>query len=211
MATYLFSNVKGTSIRFNTKSDVLRFDVGSAADLGVTANGTTLTFKLGTDSLTLLNVGQLGLLSSTNVTFADGSMLLIGDNTISTSKDGSANTLTGGAGNDQILGLGGNDTLNGGAGDDKLNGGTGNDVIDGGTGRDTAVFTGTRASYLITNNADGSVSVQDQDTVTNGNDGTDTLRNVELLQFLDSMVDVTAAPPPPPPPPPPPAASPAGK
>ena len=204
MATYLFSNVKGTSIRFNTKSDVLRFDVGSAADLGVTANGTTLTFKLGTDSLTLLNVGQLGLLSSTNVTFADGSMLLIGDNTISTSKDGSANTLTGGSGNDQILGLGGNDTLNGGAGDDKLNGGTGNDVIDGGTGRDTAVFTGTRASYLITNNADGSVSVQDQDTVTNGNDGTDTLRNVELLQFLDGMVDVTAAPSPPPPPPPPP-------
>ncbi len=48
----------------------------------------------------------------------------------------SANTLTGNGGNDTLDGGIGNDTLSGGAGDDVLTGGIGNDTLDGGDGDD---------------------------------------------------------------------------
>jgi Ca2+-binding RTX toxin-like protein len=51
-----------------------------------------------------------------------------------------ANRVTGGAGNDVLLGLGGNDTLIGGAGADTLNGGAGADSVAGGAGDDTYVL-----------------------------------------------------------------------
>jgi T1SS-143 domain-containing protein len=53
------------------------------------------------------------------------------------SGDAGANTIMGGAGNDQINGLGGSDKLFGGAGNDSLNGGDGDDVLVGGLGTDT--------------------------------------------------------------------------
>jgi VCBS repeat-containing protein len=288
MATYLFSAVKGKSIRFNATSDVLRFDSGSAADLNITVSGSTLILKLGTEFVTFTNLSQPRSLTSTNITFADGSMLLNGDNATGSTNDNGANTLIGGVGNDMLIGYGGNDFLDGregsdtyvitgandgtdlfrdtgtsgidrivvsannavinlganfstvltgieaisangytgvringsgnadalnftgvalsgitlidaqgGAdnitgsdGDDIIKGGTGNDTIDGGAGRDTAVYAGTMASYSITKNGN-IVQVRDLDAVTNGNDGTDTLQNVELLQFLDSTVDLT--------------------
>ncbi len=77
-------------------------------------------------------------------------------------------------------GTAGNDTLTGSSGNDTLTGGLGNDTIDGGAGRDTAVFSGARASSTITQTATGY-------TVT-GPDGTDTLSNVERLQFADAKI-----------------------
>ncbi|MGO4670268.1 peroxidase family protein, partial [Bosea sp. 2RAB26] len=49
---------------------------------------------------------------------------------------------------------------------------------------DTAKFSGPRGNYTITINADGSVTVTD----TVGTDGTDTLRNIERLQFTDQSL-----------------------
>ena len=54
---------------------------------------------------------------------------------------------------------------------------------------DTAVFSGPRANYTITPNADGSLTVVDNV----GADGTDTLRSIENLRFTDG--DVSVAPP----------------
>jgi len=51
---------------------------------------------------------------------------------------------------------------------------------------DTAVFSGPRASYTITTNADGSLTVVDG----TGTDGTDTLRNIENLRFSDGDVSI---------------------
>ena len=118
MATYSFSQAKGTSIAFNTRADILNFDIGCAADVDITLSGTNLIFTLGAWSVTLLNVGNIGALATSNITFADGSRLLIGDNTTGTSNDSRANNLAGGAGNDQLIGLGGNDTLDGREGSD---------------------------------------------------------------------------------------------
>ncbi|MDB5440395.1 MAG: hypothetical protein JWM33_2822 [Caulobacteraceae bacterium] len=109
---------------------------------------------------------------------------------------------TGGAGNDTLSGLENlvgsafADHLNGDGGVNLLTGGAGNDTLDGGANVDTAVFSGAMSAYTITGNG-GTVTVV-------GPDGTDTLTNIELLQFSDqtfhfrsgaaSTVDFTAAP-----------------
>jgi prepilin-type processing-associated H-X9-DG protein len=133
MTTFRFSRVRGTSVAFRPNNDVLNFDIGSAANLSVTAAGGNLILRLGNDSVTLLNVSQIGSLSTRNVSFADGSVLLIGDNTTGTANDSAANDLRGGAGNDQLIGLGGNDYLDGRGGSDTY--GNVNCYVSGGKGR----------------------------------------------------------------------------
>ena len=82
-----------------------------------------------------------------------------------------ANELTGNAAANTLSGAGGNDRLIGNAG---------NDTIEGGEGFDTAVFSGLRSAYQLTQN--GSVL-----TVI-GPDGTDTLTSVERLRFDDLIL-----------------------
>ncbi|WP_303681268.1 hypothetical protein [Pelodictyon luteolum] len=102
----------------------------------------------------------------------------------------SADVVNAGAGDDTITGGAGNDTLKAEAGDDRITGGSGNDAIDGGTGIDTAVYSGSYANYTITRAADNS-SLIITDTV--GTDGTDTVTNVEVLQFSNLSVRVVGA------------------
>ena len=145
MATYQFSALAdGQAISFNPNADILNFDqtVIAAADIRAVAEGSNLRITVvsganaGKDIL-LTNVSALQLALS-NITFADGSRLIFGDNTTGTTADNSANNLAGTAGRDQINGFGGNDTLGGGGGNDLLVGGAGNDTIGGGSdGADT--------------------------------------------------------------------------
>lgn len=75
-----------------------------------------------------------------------------------------------------------NDLIELSASNDRVAGRGGNDFVLGGDGFDTAVFRGKRSEYLISTAADGKVTVQD--TVA-GRDGTDTLMDVENLQFAN--------------------------
>ena len=155
MATFLWSNLTNGQVitTFNPAVDVLRFDDDtiSAADVSIDSNDllTVAILSYGGKTVTI----QMNPLAttSTNVTFADGSMLLVGDNTTGTVNDDAANTLVGGSGDDQLLGLGGADSLVGGAGNDvftmygssdTVGGGVwGNDTINGGSGgADRIVF-----------------------------------------------------------------------
>ena len=96
--------------------------------------------------------------------------------------------LFGGAGNDTLdggnSGDNGDDWLDGGADDDILNGGSGDDVLDGGEGTDRAVFAGDLADYDVSFVGNQVVVAA---VATGNNDGTDTLTNVELLQFKDGV------------------------
>lgn len=94
-------------------------------------------------------------------------------------------TIEGTANADGIEGRGGDDTLKGLAGDDTLFGAGGNDKIDGGEGNDTAVFVGERSRYNVSLN-NGVLTVVD----TSGQDGTDTLTNIESLNFKDALYTV---------------------
>ena len=89
-------------------------------------------------------------------------------------------------GGSQITGTSGNDFLQGGAGADKLYGGAGNDILDGAGNFDTGIYQGLHTAYTITQAA-GTVTVSDSVLT---RDGTDTLRNMEFLQFQDGGVDI---------------------
>lgn len=91
-----------------------------------------------------------------------------------------ADSLYGGTGNDFISGGAGNDSLMGGDGNDTLTGGAGNDTLDGGSGDDRAVFSGAVEQYSFSYGTGGALIVTDSVT---GRDGTDTLSNVEYLEF----------------------------
>ncbi len=85
-------------------------------------------------------------------------------------------TISSGSGNDSIVGSSQNDLITG---------GIGNDTIDGGSGKDTAVFLSKSSSYKYTNNG-GTWTVTNSTTEV----GTDTLKNIEIIQFTDLSIAV---------------------
>lgn len=100
----------------------------------------------------------------------------------------------GGITNERISGAGGNDSLFGGDGADTLVGGAGDDLLDGGANgvdaylrelADVAEFSGDLQDYEV------SVNPETLDiTVFSDAEGTDTIRNIEVLQFADQQVRV---------------------
>lgn len=82
---------------------------------------------------------------------------------------------------ENAVGGNGSDVITGNSANNVLTGRGGNDLIDGGGGIDTAVFSGFRSAYAIT--------MLDATTLrVVGADGTDTLTNIEFLQFDDQVV-----------------------
>ena len=79
---------------------------------------------------------------------------------------------------ENVTGGSSHDTLTGDGTANLLIGGAGNDALDGEGGWDTAVFSGSRSAYTITHA--GSI------TTVRGPDGTDTLSDIEGLQFDDA-------------------------
>ncbi|MGB0632016.1 MAG: cadherin-like domain-containing protein, partial [Alphaproteobacteria bacterium] len=80
---------------------------------------------------------------------------------------------------------GGSDNVTLSSGDDRFAGGAGNDTVNGGLGRDTAVYVGNFADYTLTALSGNRVRVADG---ANG-EGTDTLKDVEVLEFADGSYE----------------------
>ncbi len=79
------------------------------------------------------------------------------------------------------------DKLEGGESSDNIYGGLGSDFIDGGDGIDVAFYIGEFDQYKFDRGLD-SVKIEDQ---RNGlNDGSDTLKNIEYIQFADKRVEI---------------------
>jgi serralysin len=142
----------------------------------------------------------------------DGSKVAAGNIANSLLYDGDLRSLIenaiGGSASDLLMGNVGNNTLDGGAGNDRLIGDAGNDTLKGGADSDTAVFSGARSQYQVTQLADGSVKVVDLRG--GAPDGSDIAWNIERFEFSDKqytlaevLSDPGSQPPPPPPPPPP--------
>ena len=104
---------------------------------------------------------------------------------------GGADAIATGGGADLLDGGDGNDALDGGLDDDRLTGGAGDDDLVGGGGVDTAVFSGDRADYAVTDNGGGVYIVQDLRP--GSPDGTDMLIGVEWMEFADQTVDPATA------------------
>jgi serralysin len=144
---------------------------GSMFDFSAYASAPALTIydTGGSDTLNASGYGQNQLIDLRGGNFSNIGGLIGNVGVYTTSVIENA---TGGSGADTIYGNDANNTLRGNAG---------NDVVDGGLGIDTAVFSGVRSAYTLTALGGSSVRVV-------GADGTDTLSNVEFLQFSDQTV-----------------------
>lgn len=153
MAVINFSALKNGK-RIDLGDDKLVFDGGiSAADVTVSQDDRGVQLSVGAKSI-ILKDWVIGNLNSAQVTFGNGSELLVGDTLFNPGGDNNGNSLApffpGDEKRDQIRGMGGNDYISGGdgndllfgqAGDDALNGDAGKDWLDGGDGND-ALFGG---------------------------------------------------------------------
>jgi Tol biopolymer transport system component len=144
MATYLFSNLAGGStIAFDPDVDVLNFDNTSLSASEVrfdyAADGTAISFAALAKKIFLPPAVSITRLSSDHVVFANGSLLIVGNNSPANDDDDGANTLSGSMFGDQLVGWSGADLLLGSLGNDRLNGGLGADTMKGGPGADTYV------------------------------------------------------------------------
>ena len=83
-----------------------------------------------------------------------------------------------------LTGNGYGNVLTGNNGMNSIKGGSGDDRIDGGDGDDTAVYSGIYSEYTVSKDS-GTATVHD---TASGRDGTDTLINIEMLQFRDRQV-----------------------
>lgn len=102
------------------------------------------------------------------------------------------------SGNDifAITGTAAGDNITGSSQNDKLTGAAGNDSLDGGAGsNDIAIFAGTANTYTV-KRVDGATTswvVADTDAGTDGDDGADTLSNIEKLNFAASATTLMVA------------------
>ena len=98
-------------------------------------------------------------------------------------------SVSGGSGDDTIRTYAGDDSVAAGGGTDRIDGGAGNDAIDGGDGNDTALYSGAARNYGWVNTGGTNWTVTDYRV--GAPDGTDTLKNVESLQFTDQTVNLS--------------------
>ncbi len=184
-----------------SQSAVRAAAVLALATPGVVRNGTfgsdSLQGTAGDDTINGVLFGNdtlSGLAGNDSMVSGFGADLHDGGEGNDTLDGGFANdTLNGSDGDDALLGRPGLDSLSGGNGNDTLTGGIDNDVLAGGADLDTAIFSGKSADYLITVNG-GVTTVQDLKPFVDGNDGTDTLTEVETLRFTDRTIQVSAQP-----------------
>jgi len=143
MAVYTFTGASQTTPTFNPAVDSVVLGVPTSSITNFTQVGSNVQVSTTSGTLTLTGV-TLAALASTNFSAQGGGQVLIGDNTNATTNDAFPNTITGGAGNDIILGLGAGDTITTGEGANLVFGGNGqtdtadgSDLISAGTGADT--------------------------------------------------------------------------
>ena len=97
-------------------------------------------------------------------------------------------TINGEDGDDRIFAGKGIDKINGGYGSDTISGGYGDDIINGGYGNDTVYYEGSLNQYSIEKNNNSTITISDNRTLLN--EGSDTLDEIEYIQFYDQLLDI---------------------
>lgn len=169
----------GANIGYHAEDDNYSFSEAATSYMTIWDGG-------GNDTISIAANAKAGVLDLTPGHYSDvGSV-------VATSAGASPTTLTKtvgiafGAVIENAVGGSAGDTIIGNVASNVLRGNGGNDFIDGGAGVDTSVYSHSSNAYKLVV-ATGSVSVQDR----LGTDGTDTLVDVELVQFADRTIDTT--------------------
>ncbi|MFZ3000753.1 MAG: DUF4214 domain-containing protein [Undibacterium umbellatum] len=152
-------------------STVASYNIAQSSNVSISGN--TVTINPTND----LNNGSTYKLNIPSGTIKD----IAGNNYIGTSSYSFTTAIKAVPGG--IIGTAGNDSLSGTAGNDSFNGLAGNDIINGGAGLDIAIYAGKRSDFNITPSG-ANFTVQDK----TGAEGTDTVNQLERLQFADMSV-----------------------
>lgn len=197
-----------------TPPTVISFSPATLAGSVATNSDIVLTFsepvKAGSGTISLQNadgstVASYNIAQSSNVTISGNTVIINPTNDLNNGSTYKLNIPSGAikdiAGNNYIgtssysfttavkavpggiVGTAGNDSLSGTAGNDSFNGLAGNDIINGGAGLDIAIYAGKRSDFNITPSGTN-FTVQDK----TGAEGTDTVNQLERLQFADMSV-----------------------
>lgn len=184
--TYIYSGGLD-SVYDYTGTDVLRLTGSttvndlSFSDLG---NHHKITITASVDEIQLLWVDYSASYLVETIEFADGFSTTLSNWASWNNGTGSGETLSGGAGNDTIVGKAGADTLNGNDGNDAMHGGADNDTLSGGNGTDL-LHGGTGSDTLNGNNG--------LDTLYGG-DGADIfLFDANAFNNIDNVKDFSVA------------------
>lgn len=113
------------------------------------------------------------------------------DNWLDLSDRGYGTRMNGGDGDDSLIGTAYSDRIYAGDGDDTVTGGEGNDRMYGNNGVDTAVYAGSILDFSWSEGCGHRLIVTDMNAG-DGDEGTDTLRHFEVLQFGDYTLDLSA-------------------
>jgi hypothetical protein len=106
---------------------------------------------------------------------------------IGTDKLAEIENLIGGQTGDTLMGDNNANNINAFTGNDTITGNGGNDTIDGGEGQDTVVYALNASNYTVT-----AITGGYQVLAKSGNEGTDTLLNVESLKFADQTALISS-------------------
>lgn len=150
---YTWSLMAPGTYDFDPETDRLIFDDEiSAGGVAFNPDNIDAVFTVGAKTVTLSTPPYS--LTDANVTFSDGGVLIIGDNTTAIpdpvtggGADHDANTLVGGASGDLLVGGDGDDHLIGGDGDDVLHQTGSADRLDGGAGFNDRLLFSTGVGY----------------------------------------------------------------
>ncbi|MCI5048539.1 MAG: Ig-like domain-containing protein, partial [Aquisalinus sp.] len=163
---------------------LLEDDDPAVGDNAADFSGQTVT--IGTDNLTITGTAANPAITGVSVTLDTGvtTFTYAGDMDADVVGSSDANTITG------------NDGAN------VIEGGEGDDTLEGGAGTDTAVYTGALDlgttvgfdGFAVTQNMDGSYTVTDIN-MADGDEGTDTLTNIEQISFAGVLFDIDTLPP----------------
>ena len=121
-------------------------------------------------------------ITSQNIVFANGSVLLVGDDAVAPGDNSAINPLTGGASSDLLISADGAQSISGGGGSDALYGGGGNDTLDGGSGNDFVTYEVNAAGAVNVNLDTGTVGHPGSGTASDSFGGTDTLISIESVR-----------------------------
>ena len=181
---YLGGGVGNDSLVGNGGDDQLYGDAGADTMAGGQGNDQYIVDNVDDQVIELPGEGSLdAVLSTISYTLPANveNMFLFGPASVATGNELN-NDLEGGLGNDTLVGLDGNDYLFGYDGDDSLIGGAGDDTLNGGAGNDTVEYSGNQTDYVVTDNPDGTHTIQDLRA--GSPDGTDLLYSIEHVVFL---------------------------
>jgi flagellin-like hook-associated protein FlgL len=162
-----------------TKASIIDLTPGAFSSIGLWTEADQITYWSGATGVTTGALTTWIATQNATVSAPSGVKLYTGEDNVAIAQSATIENAYGGAGDDQITGNTADNTLKGNQGDD---------TIDGGAGTDTAIFSGNFSDYTITTTG-GTTTVQ----ANSGTDGTDTLTNVEYLQFADVTYNIASS------------------